>query len=64
DPEKVSEWTRDQLDELRGGAFDLERDWPIRAAVLHVPGDERVLSLVVHHIAADIGRPRCCSPTC
>ncbi|MEO6794018.1 MAG: amino acid adenylation domain-containing protein [Mycobacterium sp.] len=53
DPEAVAEWTRDQLDGQRGVGFDLERDWPIRAAVLHLPGDERVLSLVVHHIAAD-----------
>lgn len=53
DPAAVEEWTRARLGEQRGIGFDLEHDWPIRAALLHLPGDERVLSLVVHHIAAD-----------
>ncbi|MCV7382629.1 non-ribosomal peptide synthetase [Mycolicibacter longobardus] len=53
DPAAVAEWTRARLEEQRGVVFDLERDWPIRPALLHLPGDERVLSLVVHHIAAD-----------
>lgn len=53
DSDAVAAWTGARLDEQRGSAFVLERDWPIRAALLHLPGDERVLSLVVHHIAAD-----------
>ncbi|MGV0624793.1 amino acid adenylation domain-containing protein [Mycolicibacter minnesotensis] len=53
EPGAVAAWTRDRLDEQRAIGFDLQRDWPIRAALLHLPGDERVLSLVVHHIAAD-----------
>ncbi|BBX23200.1 hypothetical protein MTER_26110 [Mycolicibacter terrae] len=53
DPEEVAQWTRARLDDQRGTGFDLEHDWPIRVALLHLPGDERVLSLVVHHIAAD-----------
>lgn len=53
DPDAVPEWTRQRLDEQRAAGFDLERDWPIRVALLHLPGGERVLSLVVHHIAAD-----------
>ncbi|MEB3061597.1 non-ribosomal peptide synthetase [[Mycobacterium] zoologicum] len=53
DAQAVADWTRDRLDEQRGLGFDLEQDWPIRAALLHLPDDERVLSLVVHHIAAD-----------
>lgn len=53
DPAEVAQWTRARLDEQRGAGFDLEHEWPIRAVLLHLPGDERVLSLVVHHIAAD-----------
>lgn len=45
-------WVRDELNRECGVVFDLERDWPIRAAVLGTP-DEHVLSLVVHHIAGD-----------
>jgi len=55
------EWLQAELDAERRYCFDLERDWPIRAAVLSTPehpGDPcssraHVLSLVVHHIAAD-----------
>jgi mycobactin peptide synthetase MbtE len=56
DPDDAADWTQARLDEQRGKAFDLERDWPITAALLVLPGQdrpERVLSLVVHHIAAD-----------
>ncbi|WP_319451819.1 MULTISPECIES: non-ribosomal peptide synthetase [unclassified Mycobacterium] len=46
------EWLQSELDAERRYCFDLERDWPIRAAVLSTP-EHQVLSLVVHHIAAD-----------
>lgn len=46
------EWLQEQLDTERRYRFELDRDWPIRAAVLHNRG-EHVLSLVVHHIAID-----------
>ncbi|WP_066914064.1 non-ribosomal peptide synthetase, partial [Mycobacterium interjectum] len=45
-------WLRAELDDERRYVFDLERDLPLRAAVLGVPG-QHVLSLVVHHIAGD-----------
>ncbi|AGZ50069.1 non-ribosomal peptide synthetase [Mycobacterium kansasii] len=45
-------WLRQQLDSERHYSFQLDREWPIRAAVLHT-GDEHVVSLVVHHIAID-----------
>jgi mycobactin peptide synthetase MbtE len=45
-------WLQQQLDAERRCCLDLERDWPIRAAVLQA-GDTQVVSLVVHHIAAD-----------
>lgn len=45
-------WLQAQLDSERRHCFDLDRDWPIRAALLRV-GEAHVLSLVVHHIAAD-----------
>lgn len=55
------DWLQRELDAERRYCFDLEREWPIRAAVLSTPepsdpsGSSRahVLSLVVHHIAAD-----------
>jgi mycobactin peptide synthetase MbtE len=45
---------QEQLDAERRHCFELDREWPIRVAVLHT-GDtgEHVLSLVVHHIASD-----------
>ncbi|WP_205875624.1 non-ribosomal peptide synthetase [Mycobacterium camsae] len=48
-------WLQEQLDAERRHGFELEHDWPIRAAVLHTgpDGQEHVVSLVVHHIAID-----------
>jgi mycobactin peptide synthetase MbtE len=48
------EWLQEQLEAERRHCFELDREWPIRVAVLHT-GDtgEHVLSLVVHHIASD-----------
>ncbi|NIH97161.1 amino acid adenylation domain-containing protein [Mycolicibacterium fluoranthenivorans] len=46
------QWLQRELDSERRHCFDLEHDRPIRAAVLSTP-DYHVLSLVVHHIAAD-----------
>ena len=45
-------WLQSELDAERRYCFDLENDWPIRAAVLSTP-DATVVSLLVHHIAAD-----------
>jgi mycobactin peptide synthetase MbtE len=45
-------WLQAELDSERRGVFDLEGALPIRAAVLSTPG-AHVVSLVVHHIAAD-----------
>jgi mycobactin peptide synthetase MbtE len=45
-------WLQSELDLERKHTFDLERELPIRAAVLSTP-DHHVLSLVLHHIAAD-----------
>lgn len=45
-------WLTTQLDEERAHRFELETQLPIRVAILTAPG-ECVLSLVVHHIAAD-----------
>ena len=46
------DWVQGELDDERRYCFDLENEWPIRAAVLSTPG-AHVLSLMVHHIAAD-----------
>ncbi|MEZ0053516.1 mycobactin peptide synthetase MbtE [Mycobacterium sp. MAA66] len=46
------QWLQAELDAERRHVFDLEAHWPIRAAVLSIPG-QHVLSIVVHHIAAD-----------
>ncbi|MCV7039735.1 non-ribosomal peptide synthetase [Mycolicibacterium moriokaense] len=45
-------WLQTELDKERRHVFELERNLPIRAAVLSTP-DAHVVSLVVHHIAAD-----------
>ena len=48
------EWLPEQLEAERRHCFELDREWPIRVAVLRT-GDtgDHVLSLVVHHIASD-----------
>ncbi|MED5813070.1 amino acid adenylation domain-containing protein [Mycolicibacterium sp. 050232] len=46
------DWVQGELDAERRYCFDLEHEWPVRAAMLSTP-DSHVLSLVVHHIAAD-----------
>ena len=48
-------WLQQQLDAERRHCFELDREWPIRVAVLctGVNAAEHVLSLVVHHIASD-----------
>lgn len=45
-------WLHAELDSERRHIFDLEHALPVRAAVLSTP-DAHVVSLVVHHIAAD-----------
>ncbi|MGV0835201.1 amino acid adenylation domain-containing protein [Mycolicibacterium thermoresistibile] len=47
-----ADWLQRELDAERRHIFDLERDLPLRAAVLSTP-DTHVLSLVLHHIAGD-----------
>ncbi|WP_375484806.1 amino acid adenylation domain-containing protein [uncultured Mycobacterium sp.] len=47
------QWVQAQLDTERRYRFQLEREWPIRAALLRTNNQEHVLSLVVHHIAID-----------
>lgn len=46
------DWLQSELTAERRHAFDLEREWPIRAAVLESGGGLAV-SLVIHHIAGD-----------
>jgi mycobactin peptide synthetase MbtE len=48
------QWLQEQLEAERRHCFELDREWPIRVAVLDTGDtDEHVLSLVVHHIASD-----------
>lgn len=46
------QWLQDELAAERRHVFDLERDWPIRVALLSTPAGH-VLSFVMHHIAGD-----------
>ncbi|ORV60810.1 non-ribosomal peptide synthetase [Mycobacterium europaeum] len=48
-------WLQRQLDAERRHCFELDREVPVRVAVLHTADNpaERVLSLVIHHIASD-----------
>ena len=48
------QWLQEQLEVERRHCFELDREWPIRVAVLDTGETaEHVLSLVVHHIASD-----------
>ncbi|CAJ1500786.1 non-ribosomal peptide synthetase [[Mycobacterium] burgundiense] len=47
-----AQWITAQLDAERAHIFDLEHEWPIRAAVLRADG-AHVLALTMHHIAGD-----------
>ena len=47
------EWVAERLVDERHYRFELESELPVRAAVFSTPDDTHVLSLVVHHIAAD-----------
>ncbi|HXY66184.1 MAG TPA: amino acid adenylation domain-containing protein, partial [Mycobacterium sp.] len=49
------DWLQSQLDLERRYCFELDREWPCRVALLRTADatQEQVMSLVVHHIAAD-----------
>jgi len=48
------QWLQEHLEIERRYCFELDREWPIRVAVLQTgDGAQHVLSLVVHHIASD-----------
>jgi mycobactin peptide synthetase MbtE len=49
------DWLQSQLDMERRHCFELDSEWPFRVALLRTADapQEQVLSLVVHHIAAD-----------
>ena len=44
---------REELLAAAGEGFDLSRELPLRASLFELSGSERVLLLVMHHIAAD-----------
>ncbi|OBG66755.1 non-ribosomal peptide synthetase [Mycobacterium sp. E3339] len=48
-------WLREQLDVERQHCFELDRELPVRIALLRTDADaaDHVLSLVIHHIASD-----------
>jgi len=52
DSEKEAE-LRQILNKFLQRSFDLEKDWPIRAALIRLAEEEHVLFLVTHHIASD-----------
>ena len=41
------------MSEIIRRPFDLEKDWPLRTALIQLGTDEHVLLLVAHHIASD-----------
>ncbi|HMS75862.1 non-ribosomal peptide synthetase [Gordonia sp. (in: high G+C Gram-positive bacteria)] len=45
--------TEEQLIAEVSAGFDVSSEWPLRVRLLHTGGDEYLLGLVVHHIAAD-----------
>ncbi|MGH3578269.1 MAG: condensation domain-containing protein, partial [Mycobacterium sp.] len=49
------EWVQTQLDAERRHRFEIDREWPIRVAVLQAGQNkqEHAVSLLVHHIASD-----------
>jgi amino acid adenylation domain-containing protein/thioester reductase-like protein len=53
----ATDWSASQLgeaiDTAAGYTFDLATDIPLRASLFRVAGDDHVLVVVVHHIAAD-----------
>ena len=47
--EEATKWMRQQV----LSPFDLQAEWPFRAALLQLKEDDHLLMLVVHHIASD-----------
>ena len=52
DDRRTAELDR-HLREFSRRPFDLEKDWPLRAALLRLAEEEHVLLVVTHHIASD-----------